>query len=79
MGDTEIKKQRPRMTTTQVIACGFIIMILVGALLLTLPIASADGKFTNFVDALFTSTTASCVTGLVTVNTLEHWSFSGML
>ena len=78
MDDTEVKKPRwRRMTTTQIIACGFIIMILTGALLLTLPIASADGTWTDFVDALFTSTTASCVTGLVTVNTLAHWSFFG--
>ena len=78
MDDTEVKKTRwRRMTTTQIIACGFIIMILTGALLLTLPIASADGTWTDFVDALFTSTTASCVTGLVTVNTLAHWSFFG--
>lgn len=79
MGDTEIKKQRPRMTTTQIIACGFIIMILVGALLLTLPIASADGKIHKFCGMPYlTSTTASCVDrscdGKIA---LEHWSFFG--
>lgn len=70
-------KHRHRLTTTQIIAFGFLVMIFTGAVLLTLPIASADGSATNFIDALFTSTTASCVTGLVTVNTLEHWSLFG--
>lgn len=70
-------KHRHRLTTTQIIAFGFLVMIFTGAVLLTLPVASADGSATNFVDALFTSTTASCVTGLVTVNTLEHWSLFG--
>ena len=66
-----------RFSTTQIIAIGFIILIAVGTFLLTLPIASADGTATPVIDALFTATTSSCVTGLVTVNTLEHWSTFG--
>jgi len=70
-------KNRHGFTTTQIIAIGFIVLIAVGTLLLTLPAASADGTFTPVADALFTATTASCVTGLVTVNTMAHWSTFG--
>lgn len=70
-------KHRFRFSTTQIIAIGFMILIAVGTVLLTLPIASADGTWTPVVDALFTATTASCVTGLVTVNTMAHWSTFG--
>jgi len=61
-----IKKQ---FTTTQIIAYGFLVAILVGSVLLTLPIASRSGHSTPYVDALFTSTTSICVTGLATVTT----------
>lgn len=66
-------------STTQMIAGGFLIAIFVGAFLLTLPISSANGDFTPFIDALFTSTTSICVTGLTTVTTLTHWSLFGKL
>ena len=75
--DESALKKRWKFSTTQIIAFGFLLMIFIGAVLLTLPISSADGSFTPFVDALFTSTTASCVTGLVTVNTLQHWNLFG--
>ena len=68
-----------KFRTTQIIGLGFLIMILMGSVLLTLPIASADGMGTPYLDALFTATTSSCVTGLVTVVTGEHWSFFGQL
>lgn len=71
------KKKGFELRTTQIIALGFVILILVGAVLLTLPIASADGETTPYIDALFTATTSSCVTGLVTVVTGEHWSLFG--
>ena len=51
--------------------------IIIGAILLWLPISSADGSFTNPIDALFTATTSICVTGLVTVPTWAHWSLFG--
>ena len=63
--------------TTRLVAIGFALVILIGALLLTLPISSATGQWTNFIDALFTSTTSVCVTGLVTVTTATHWSLFG--
>ena len=48
-----------------------------GTLLLMLPVSSADGTATGFIPSLFTATSASCVTGLVMVDTGTHWSFFG--
>ncbi len=56
---------------------GFAVLIAVGTLLLMLPAAAASGNATSFVDALFTATSAVCVTGLVVVDTGEHWSGFG--
>ena len=67
------------MSHTRIIAAGFILMILAGTLLLSLPIASADGQATPFGDALFTATSASCVTGLVVRDTATHWSLFGQV
>lgn len=64
-------------TTTQLICFSFLGTILAGALLLMLPWASADGTMTAPVDALFTAATSVCVTGLVTVSTMSHWSVFG--
>lgn len=75
----EKKEKGFELKTTQIIGLGFAILILVGSVLLTLPIASADGQWTPYIDALFTATTSSCVTGLVTVVTGQHWSFFGQL
>ena len=71
-----IKKQ---FTTTQMIAYGFLAAILVGSILLTLPISSRNGNATPYVDALFTSTTSICVTGLMTLTTIEHWNLFGQI
>ncbi len=70
---------KKRLTTTQALALGFFIIILTGALLLTLPIASRDGNITSFMDALFTSTSATCVTGLIIADTYTKWSLFGQL
>jgi trk system potassium uptake protein TrkH len=58
---------------------GFMFMIFTGALLLNLPIASKSGESIGFLDALFTATSANCVTGLVVVNTMEHWTWFGKI
>ncbi|WP_418751553.1 TrkH family potassium uptake protein [Frisingicoccus sp.] len=71
------KKKSFELRTTQVIALGFVILILTGSVLLSLPFASTDGRATPYIDALFTATTSSCVTGLVTVVTGQHWSLFG--
>lgn len=65
------------LSPAQVIALGFLFIILLGALLLSLPFASHG--HTSFVDALFTATSATCVTGLTTLVTAEHWTLFGKL
>lgn len=60
-----------------VIAAGFAITILIGSLLLTLPVSSVDGERVRWFDALFTSTSAVCVTGLVAVDTGTAYSRFG--
>ena len=66
-----------RLTPYQVLALGFAGLVLLGALLLTLPVASQSGQGTPFIDALFTATSAVCVTGLVVVDTGTHYSSFG--
>lgn len=62
---------------TQILVLGFLLLIAIGTLLLNLPIASKNGESIGFVDALFTATSAVCVTGLVVVNTFHHWTAFG--
>lgn len=57
----------------------YIVAIAIGTLLLTLPIASSAGTWTNPIDSLFTITSAICVTGLVTLTTAAHWSLFGKI
>ena len=73
------KSRRPAMHAAMVVALGFLIIILTGAVLLTLPISARSGEPTDFLDALFTATSATCVTGLVTVGTATHWSGFGQV
>lgn len=70
---------KSRISYVQVIALGYAIMIAVGTLLLMLPFSSASGESTSFTDAIFTATSASCVTGLVSVDTGTYWSFAGQV
>ena len=77
--DESMKKQRPLVSTTHIILISFFIAILIGALLLSLPISSADGKAKPFLDALFTATTSTCVTGLVVTPTVSSWSAFGQV
>ena len=66
-----------RLSTSQIIILGFAALILVGSLLLTLPIATRDGQGAAFSEALFTATSAVCVTGLVVQDTATYWSGFG--
>lgn len=68
-----------QLTYVQTIALGFFLIILLGTLLLMLPISSKSGTVTGFVPALFTATSASCVTGLVVVDTGTYWTFFGQV
>jgi trk system potassium uptake protein TrkH len=69
--------KKMKFTPVRILAIGFAITILVGAILLTLPISSANRETTSFIDSLFISTSAVCVTGLVTLDTGTHWSYFG--
>lgn len=66
-----------KLSSFQIVILGFVGVILTGALLLTLPFCSASGRWTGFEEALFTATSAVCVTGLVVVDTALHWSRIG--
>ena len=70
-------KKKFSLTTTQIIMLSFLAVIFLGSLLLSLPISSADGEAVPYLDALFTATTATCVTGLVTLTTASTWSVFG--
>lgn len=70
-------KKKFSLTTTQIIMLSFLAVIFLGSLLLSLPISSADGEAVPYLDALFTATTATCVTGLVTLSTASAWSIFG--
>jgi len=79
----EIKRTLPmkkvNLQPTQILAIGFAVLIIIGSLLLMLPIASKDGQSLSFIDALFTATSAVCITGLVVVDTATHFSLFGQL
>jgi len=66
-----------QLSSAQIIILGFAAMILAGSLLLMLPFATQDGRGAGFADALFTATSAVCVTGLVVQNTATYWSGFG--
>lgn len=73
------KKPKPLFNTTRLITGGFAAVILAGTLILMLPISSAGGQWTGFLDAMFTATTSVCVTGLVVVPTYSYWSLFGKI
>lgn len=66
-----------RLSKAQTIALGFFIIIMTGTFLLMLPISSRSGELTAFQDALFTATSATCVTGLIVTDTYQHWNGFG--
>jgi len=68
-----------KIPPTKILVFGLMTIILIGALLLMLPIASRDRTVTPFVDTLFTAGSATCVTGLIIYDTYTHWSFFGQL
>ena len=74
-----LHQKHGKLSAWQFLTLGYLVIILTGALLLTLPISSKSGEWTPFLDALFTATSATCVTGLVVVDTFLHWSLFGQL
>ena len=72
------KKPTAKKSTTRLIALGFAIIILAGALLLTLPVANKSGHG-NLLNSLFTATSATCVTGLIVADTYQNWTTFGQI
>ena len=72
-------KRKITLSTTQIILLSFLVTILIGSALLSLPISSADGKAVPYLDALFMATSSTCVTGLVTLPTVSTWSVFGQI
>lgn len=70
-------KKNIKLKGAQTLTLGFIVIILVGTILLTLPISTVSGESTSFLNALFTATSAVCVTGLVVVDTGSYWNMFG--
>lgn len=75
MGNLLRKKRR--LSSFQIIILGFACLILIGAFLLMLPVSSRSGAVTPFNEALFTATSAVCVTGLVVQDTATYWTLFG--
>lgn len=74
-----LRRKRKVLTPMQIIALAFAGIILLGSLLLTLPIASRSGESCDFLSALFTATSSTCVTGLVMFDTWTQWSGFGQI
>lgn len=68
---------KKKVSSIRIIAFGYMIFVLTGALLLTLPFASKSGHSVGFLNALFTATSSSCVTGLIVLDTATSWSTFG--
>ena len=74
-----MKKRTIKFSPTQIIALVFALIILTGAVLLSLPVASRNGQSAGFLNGLFTATSATCVTGLVMFDTWTQWSAFGQI
>ncbi|WP_125544880.1 TrkH family potassium uptake protein [Levilactobacillus lindianensis] len=66
-------------TLSKKMVAGFLLIILIGTVLLSLPIATRSGQGTSFIDVLFTATSATCITGLTVVNTAANWTTFGQV
>lgn len=67
------------MSRSQIMAFGFLIVIFAGTVLLMLPVSNSDGQWGSFMEAVFTATSATCVTGLVVVDTFQNWTVFGQI
>lgn len=72
-----MKKILTELSIPQIIILAYTSLILIGGVLLWLPFSSTNGEWTSFIDALFTATSATAVTGQVTLNTAAHWNYVG--
>ncbi len=69
----------PKIAPTKLLVLSFAVLILTGAVLLSMPFSSRSGEWTPFINALFTATSASCITGLVVYDTYTYWSTAGQI
>lgn len=76
---TKNKFRKTRISPTKIIALGYLCIISLGTVLLIMPFSAKSGEFTPFFDALFTATSATCVTGLISFDTATYWSLFGQL
>ncbi|HEX2140677.1 MAG TPA: potassium transporter TrkG [Candidatus Limnocylindria bacterium] len=74
-----IRRARTPLSPAKSLVLAFVAFISIGTVLLSLPVASASGEWTDFTAALFTATSAVCVTGLVVVDTGTYWSPAGQV
>ena len=74
---TRMRQKLRKTSTMQIVVLAFLFIILLGTMLLSLPVASKAKTATPFFTALFTATSATCVTGLTLVDTFTHWSGFG--
>ena len=75
--DTIIDKLKA--SYVRLIAVGFALLIIIGTILLSLPIATKSGQGMGIIDALFTATSATCVTGLIVADTYTNWTLFGQI
>lgn len=68
-----------RLAVPQILALGYMGVILLGSFLLSLPISAKSGEWTPFINSLFTATSATCVTGLIAYDTFMHWTLFGQI
>ena len=73
------KQTKSKISPTKILVFGMILIIFIGAIILKLPISNKQGKSIEFIDAFFTSTSAVCVTGLVTKIPAEQFSTFGQI
>ena len=73
------KQTKSKISPTKILVFGMILIIFIGAIILKLPISNRQGKSIEFIDAFFTSTSAVCVTGLVTKIPAEQFSTFGQI
>lgn len=74
-----MKGKRKKISTWQLLALGYLLVILIGSALLVLPFATVEGESTSYIGALFTATSATCVTGLTPYATGMHWTLYGQI
>lgn len=72
-----MKLTKKKFSPAQYLVIGYFVVILLGSIMLMLPIATIDGQGLNIIDAVFTATSATCVTGLIVVNTKETFTLFG--